>query len=503
MFSWDSLVNERSLAELLPGDHARFARPVCDALVQFLQGLPAGHQAAILAAQAALPARASVSERLGALAQCCPVLHKLGQVLARDHRLAAELRQELQRLESLPPSVSLGQIESSLSQELGPLAERGISLADAPLAEASVAVVIAYSERHGSQGEPAREGVFKVLKPGIEERLDQELALLEGVGAYLDARCEELDIPPLDYRAAFELVREKLAQEVRLDQEQRHLQQAALTYAHDRRIHIPALHAQNCAPRVTAMERLHGVKVTEHGLVHPIEKRRLASLVIEALVAEPIFSANDQAVFHSDPHAGNLCYTRDGRLGVFDWSLVGCLGRREREAIVQILLAALMLDARRITEVLAAIGERQSADVAVLRSVVQARLRRLRQGQFPGLAWLLGLLDEAVQAARLRVAPDLLMFRKSLHTLEGVSHSLGGSNFQMDEVLCREFLCHFTTEWPRRWLSLPNSREFATRMSNVDLTRVVLSLPWTAARFWMESSTDLLKLIRELPKPAL
>jgi hypothetical protein len=52
--------------------------------------------------------------------------------------------------------------------------------------------------------------VFKVLKPGIEERLDQELGLLGRVGSYLDERRHEFGIPHLDYEEVFERLRQKL-----------------------------------------------------------------------------------------------------------------------------------------------------------------------------------------------------------------------------------------------------------------------------------------------------
>ena len=87
--SWELLIDESALARLLPLDYAHFARPVKEGLVVFLSGLPATDQDQILAEQAALPPEATVSERLGLLARSCPVLHKLGQVLARDQRLAA------------------------------------------------------------------------------------------------------------------------------------------------------------------------------------------------------------------------------------------------------------------------------------------------------------------------------------------------------------------------------------------------------------------------------
>jgi len=485
MVNWDLLIDETALATLLPGEYARFARPVQEALVTFLGGLDEERQGEIFASQAALPPTATLSQRLGRLAQSCPVLHKLGQVLARERRLAPELRDQLQILESLPPSVPLDAIEERLREQLGPLDELGIRLTPPALAEASVAVVIPFEYDRRQQ----EAGVFKLLKPGIEQRMAAELAMLENVGAHLDRSCEELDIPRLDYQQAFQQAREKLQEEIHLDQEQRHLAQATITYQDDPRVQIPALW-DCCTARVTAMERVYGRKITEHRFDGDREKRELAELVVESLIAQPIFSKADVAVFHADPHAGNLFLTDDGRLAILDWSLVGHLQKSERTAVAQIILSALTLDAPRICSLLEDISVGTRPHPAALKAVVHAGLSRIGRGQFPGLKWLLGVLDEAVQTAGLRVAADLMLFRKTLYTLEGVVAEIGPERFQVDEVLVREFLRHFTVEWPRRWVSLPHSREFATRLSNWDLTRTMLSLPWTTTQFWLHECLD-------------
>src|SRR5262249_25623736 len=155
----------------------------------------------------------------------CPALHKLGQILARDRRLAPDLRRQLQALESLPPSVPLEFIRTALTRELGPLERLGVTLSPPALAEASVAVVVPF--RHDRD---PRSGVFKLLKPGIEERLGEELALFERVGEYLDEKCNEFRIPKLDYQDALEQARGLLRHEVRLDLEQAHLQRARACY---------------------------------------------------------------------------------------------------------------------------------------------------------------------------------------------------------------------------------------------------------------------------------
>jgi ubiquinone biosynthesis protein len=485
MPDWDFLLDERALATVLPDAYAHYRLPIAGALAVFLEGLSQAHLAALLADQATLAPTASPAERLAALARSCPALHKLGQILARDRRLSPEFREHLQQLESLPPSIPLEVVEAILTRELGPLDRLGVVLSPPLLAEASVAVVLPFREERGNGKGAPRDGVFKVLKPGIEERLELELELFERVGSFLDQRCDDFQIPHLDYREAFEQVRNKLRHEVRLDLEQRHLAHARAVYAEQPLVQIPALF-DHCTSRVTAMERVVGGKVTEHGLDSRGEKCRLAELVIKELIARPIFLRASKALFHADPHGGNLFLTRDHRLAILDWSLVGSLGERERIAMVQITLGALTLDAERIVAILADLAERQPIDRAALESVVHAWLGRIRQGQFPGFTWLMGLLGEAVQTARLRVAADLLLFRKTLYTLEGVVADIGAQESRIDQVLLREFLGHFAVEWPARGFALPDSRMFATRLSNADLAQMMLSLPWTATRLWLD-----------------
>jgi ubiquinone biosynthesis protein len=485
--SWDNLIDEHALALLLPDEYAYFARPVKESLVVFLSGLPESSQAAILAEQAALPLSATVSERLGLLASSCPVLHKLGQVLARDGRLAPELRQQLRKLESMPPTVPLRVIEAILSQELRSLESRGIMLMPPAIAEASVAVVIPFTER-GSK--LPHGGVFKILKPGIEERLALELELLGRVGSHLDERCVELRLPQLDYRSAFDQVRDKLRCEVQLDLEQRQLVEAQAFYADEPDVQIPRL-LEHCTQRVTAMERVMGDKVTDHTLTIAREKHRLANLVTRALIARPIFSGDSRALFHSDPHAGNLVYTTDGRLAILDWSLVGWLGESERVAMVQILLAGIALDQERIVGALENLAEQKVVDRPALTSVVDRWLRRMRRGHFPGLSWLVGMLDEATQTAGLRMATDMMLFRKSLLTLEGVIGELGADDFHIDGVILSEFVRHFGREWLARWISPPASREFATHLSNCDLAAALLGSPIAVTRYWAAELSDL------------
>lgn len=485
MVQWNLIIDEDALASVLPDEYAKFARPVAGALAVFLEGLSDDRQNAILTEQAALPVTTDVSQRLAVLAKNCPVLHKLGQVLARDSNLAPRLRAELQTLESLPPSVDHDTIIGVLTSELGSLEGLGIELVEPAIAEASVAVVVGYTQ---TTGDTTRRGVLKLLKPGIEERLSEELELAARVGEYLDQCCEELEIPSLDYQETFDQVRDKLQWEVRLDREQQNLRTAGRFYDGEQGVHVPKLH-QYCTPRVTAMEWLTGVKVTDHALEDKTTRRTLAATAVEMLIAKPMFSRRSDILFHCDPHAGNLLYTDQGRLGILDWSLVGQLTEEERVALVQVVLAGVMLNATSVVQALESIST-GVADPDKLQDVAHKWIKEIGRGTFPGLNWMVGMLDQAYLEAGLRLGPDLVLFRKTLHTLDGVLNDLEIDADRLDSVLLQHFLQQFIVEWPQRWFTLPHWRGFATRLSNFDLARCVIEMPHAAMRFWLNQISD-------------
>jgi predicted unusual protein kinase regulating ubiquinone biosynthesis (AarF/ABC1/UbiB family) len=191
----------------------------------------------------------------------------------------------------------------------------------------------------------------------------------------------------------------------------------------------------------------------------------------------------DQVLFHCDPHAGNLLYTTDNRVAILDWSLVASPRARDVEMIAQCFVTALTFDAQRLAETIGALAERGRPDTRGLHAAATHGLARLRGGALPGLSWFVDLLDDATQNAGLRVSPELLLIRKALLSLEGVLGELGLSRQQLDTLLLSDFMIQLAAEWPRRWMSPPWSREFATRLSNADLWQLAAGWPATAARW--------------------
>lgn len=476
---WNDFIDALALDALVPPAYEVYRPAIIDGLIFFLARLDEDRALSILGEQALLPEDAGINERIVAIARHCPALHKLGQVLARDRRLSPELRHLLQGLESMPSQLSTAEARALAEAELGPLADLGIRIDAPPLAEASVAIVVPF-EGSDADGQLLR-GVLKLLKPGVEAALEAELETLQRIGALLDERCEAYQLPPIAYEETFCDVRALLAREVRLDQEQAHMRTALADWAGVPDVVIPDVYAFS-TPRVTAMQRIDGCKVTDAAAALPRRaRRRLGDAIIRALIARPLWAAGGgPSLFHADPHAGNLFATADGKLAILDWSLVGALGKADRVALTQMVVGALTIDGSRIHAAIDALSQGRS-DAAALRAIIAARVAQLGDGAWPGMSWLTGLLDEAALHARCRFDGDLLMFRKVLQTLEGVVADVS-ANCRPDLVLARTLARTLAAEWAQRSLTLPFSRNFATHLSNLDLTQLFASAPLIGQR---------------------
>ena len=127
------LFDSLGLEALLPETLAAWRPLLAEGMALFLDRLPEARLGAIVAEQFALSANAPAAERITALLAHCPTLHKLGQVVARQPGLDAELRRHLQALESLPASTD---IDALLATGIAGIALSGTLLrADDPAAE--------------------------------------------------------------------------------------------------------------------------------------------------------------------------------------------------------------------------------------------------------------------------------------------------------------------------------------------------------------------------------
>lgn len=463
------------LHQLVPEPWAAWRPLVIDGLCFFLERLPAPRLASIMADQLSLAADTDSGQRLAHLFAQCPTLHKLGQVLARQRALPLELRRALQTLESMPAAAAMSEVLATIRDELG---DPPLEIARQALAEGSVAVVIPFTYREGGE---ERHGVFKVLKPTVIERLDDELAVLTELEDFLEQRSQALGLPALDYRGTLGTVQRLLRHEVHFENEQRHLRAAAAFYAAEPRLWVPRL-LPWCTRRLTAMERVFGIKVTDTAL--PLAARRtLADTLVATLLGQPFWNPSEAALFHGDLHAGNLLLAADGRLAVLDWSLTARLSKNQRESLIAIALGGALLDAQKVREGASMLGSLAENDRALTAATEQALDRLVSSGGLPGFDWLLQLLDDVALRTAAGFPEDFVLFRKSWLSLSGVLGDLAQQPSPDIELLGLG-LQRFVAEWPARLRAAPTETGFSTHVSNADLLQVWSSPLLVSLRYW-------------------
>ena len=200
------------------------------------------------------------------------------------------------------------------------------------LCEASVGAVIPFQWQPLADRNP-QKGVFKVLRPGIRRHLNEELDVLQKTAAYFHAHRTRYPLKDFRFLEIFDDVRDMMIHEIDLATEQRLLEAAGRFYADMPEIRIPR-RLPLSTPVMTAMDFLDGPKLADADLTEP-QRKRMAEALFTAVVLKPLFSRRDAALFHGDPHAGNILAvfipdSMDPAIGLVDWSLAGHLDRLDR-----------------------------------------------------------------------------------------------------------------------------------------------------------------------------
>jgi ubiquinone biosynthesis protein len=430
--------------EILVPDSARRWRPLVRDAFQFLfERLSDRRLATKVAQQFELSTDTAPEQRLLRLVNKMPGLQKVGQVLARNRRLAPKLRRALSELENGMSDVTPEEVRGLIEERLGKrLTEYRVELEPTILSEASVSAVMRFTWSH--PGREREQGVFKVLKPYVPECFAEDMTLLQRLGEFLTSPERGYGFAIHDVKDMLAEVLLLLAHELDFRREQATLLEAVKMYRASIGIRVPRLIEPLCTSDITAMSAEAGVKVTEAFPRSPIRRARIAEQLIEALVAVPFFSREDESIFHADPHAGNLLYDETNReLVILDWALAERLGLESRR---QLVMLSVMMTLRNPDGVRQAIRDlalsadsRNHAHLGKIEGCVSRFFEQLPSDASPGILDAMRLLDR-IALEGVHFPPPLFLFRKIVLTLDGVLFDVAGPDVRIDEVIAREFL---------------------------------------------------------------
>jgi ubiquinone biosynthesis protein len=429
--------------ELVPDVYQQWRPLVRDSLAFLFSHLSSVRLAPKLVEQMDLPGESPIETRLLKLITRMPGLQKLGQVLARHRRLPGQLRRGLIQLENGIADMTPEAVREIVVRELGTLLKAyEVELSDHLLTEASVSAILEFTWRNPETGR-REQGVFKVVKPHVPLCFAEDLSMLRDLADYLATRDGEYGFASREVPEMLDEVRLLLEHELDFRREQVTLAEVHRIY-HRRGAHAPKPLTAFSTDRITAMTAEYGVKVTDACRLWPAGRRRVASQIVEAVLADPIFSPEEEAIFHADPHAGNLFYDESkGELIILDWALTGRLTSAERRHVARMIIGMTLRDSGAVAAALKALSRPADgagpASVDIIDRCVGQFFRELPHVCSLGALDAMRLLDR-VGMEGVRFPVELVLIRKVLFTLDGVLRDIAGDDIRLDGIIAREFL---------------------------------------------------------------
>ena len=358
-----------------------------------------------------------------ALEELGPVAIKLGQALAtRRDLLPPEMADELARMQDRVPPFPGAIARRILEETYGaPLEQVFAEFSETPLAAASIAQV------HAARLKDGREVVVKLLRPGIEQRIRQDLRVM-----YLLADFVQRYVPDgqrLRAREVIEDYEKTILDELDLVREGANAAQTRRNFEDRPILYVPLVHWELTRRHVLVMERIHGIPISDIATLKArgVNFRFLAERGVEIFFTQ-VFRHN---FFHADMHAGNIFVdTRDparpGYIAV-DFGIVGSLGLDDQRYIAHNIYAFFNGDYRRVAELHVASGwVRPDTRVEDLESVIRSLCEPILFRPFKDihLDQLLLRLFEIARRFNMEVQPQLVLLQKTLVQIEGLGRQL-------------------------------------------------------------------------------
>lgn len=339
-------IHKSNILDLCPPQHIDTILPIFhDAMLAFIDGLSEERLADRLSAMVKLGPDAPRAETVLVLLSKIPTLQKLGQIVARTDGIPADVSQALQSLESGIQTMTRDELVAVISEHLGPekIKDYQIEFNDKVLAEASVGAVIRATIVEPNQTN-RQDVVAKLIKPYVLAGVPREMEIIDGLIELAETHSDFYNLGGLPLKDVFTDIKNKLADELRVTQEQANLTRASAYFRGHPIVRVPKLYTAISTDNVTFMEFLHGEKITDAFPGDPEKRAELARRLMHVMTYEALFSKSSTALFHGDPHAGNVMHILGDssdpfKIGLLDWGLLGEFERPQRMKMVQLSIA--------------------------------------------------------------------------------------------------------------------------------------------------------------------
>jgi ubiquinone biosynthesis protein len=367
---------------------------------------------------------APLGERIRlALEELGPIFVKFGQAIStRRDLLPPDIADELAKLQDAVPPFPVEQAVAIIEGAYGESVDNVFERFDKePLAAASIAQV------HTAKLKAGNEVIVKVLRPGVQEQIESDLAVMRVLAGLADRYWEHgKRLRPLEIVDEYE---HTILDELDLMREAANTAQVKRNFQDSDMLYVPDVYWDYCRPEVLVQERIYGTPISE------MDTLRDAGTNIQVLAENGVEIFFTQVFrhnfFHADMHPGNIFVITTNperpKYVAVDFGIVGTLSPEDQRYLAENFLAFFDRDYHRIAKLhldsgWVPAGTRVDQLETAIRTVCEPIFNKpLAEISF---AQLLMRLFRVAQRFDVEIQPQMILLHKTLFNIEGLGRQL-------------------------------------------------------------------------------
>jgi predicted unusual protein kinase regulating ubiquinone biosynthesis (AarF/ABC1/UbiB family) len=334
--------------------------------------------------------------------------------------------EELAKLQDDVPAEPFSQVKPTIESEIGPINQKFDEIETTELSGASLGQV--YRGKINGQAV-----VVKVKRPGIEKMVHDEIQVLKKI---LPIGMRFVD-PNLRFSVDGMLSQfiETIEEEMDYLKESQNLKTISENVKEYKNVLVPNVYDDYTSRNVITMEYIPGIKITD---IEGLDKLGLdrEKLVID--VHKVFFTMLlRHAVFHADPHPGNISVNNDGKLILYDYGMVGKLDDETRMRLIRLYLALVEKDAPRTVTAMSDLGMlTPDYNRTVIEKAINMTVQALhgRKPEEMEVQALMELANKTMSRFPFMLPKNLALYMRMTSIIEGIYHQ-HKVNFKFVKVL--------------------------------------------------------------------
>ena len=367
---------------------------------------------------------APIGERIRlALEELGPIFIKFGQALStRRDLLPQDIADELAKLQDNVPPFPAEEAIAILDTAYGRSVDEVFERFDVePFAAASIAQV------HTAKLPDGPEVIVKLLRPGVQETIEQDIEVLRLVAGLADRYWQHgKRLRPLEVVDEYE---DTIIDELDLMREAANAAQLKRNFAGSEMLYVPDIYWEFCRPEVLVQERIYGIPISDMDALREsgANIQLLAENGVEIFFTQ-VFRHN---FFHADMHPGNIFVIATDpekpKYAAVDFGIVGTLSPSDQNYLAENFLAFFDRDYHRIAQLHLDSGwvpegtrvdQLESAVRTVCEPIFDKPLEEI------SFAQVLMRLFRVAQRFDVEIQPQMILLHKTLFNIEGLGREL-------------------------------------------------------------------------------